>query len=77
MVLYWVILYWFYIKPKHIYITFTAPCVKFKIVSLTCLQMKTYIYLLFDEDCSKITCCIAFGSGSSVGCLLKSASIKL
>ena len=74
--LYWVILYWYYIKAKQICNTLTVPCKKSKIVSFASSVMKR-IVTSWSRFPVKLICCIAFGSASSAFCLLKSIAIVL
>ena len=55
---------------------FTVPCEKSKAVSLAYSIMKKIVDC-FSRFPVKLICCIAFGSGSSACCLLKSIATIL
>ena len=77
-VLYWTIFYWYYIKTKQNYNTFTVSCENSKIASFASSIVKNIVLLPSQSKCSvKMICCIAFGSVSSAPCLLKSIAIIL
>ena len=74
-VLYWVIFYWCYIKAEKNYSTLTAPCEKFKVLTLQlCNFVATSTRSRFPV---KLICCISFGSTSSACYLFKSIAISL
>ena len=78
-VLYWVILYWYYIKVEKLHNTFTVPCEKYKIVSFASSKMKNIVAFSFPSWARfslKLICCITFGSGSSTYYSLKSGTFE-
>ena len=77
-VLYWVALYWYYVKANQIYNTVTIPCEKFKIVWFASSITKIIVVLFgWSRFLVILIYCIAFGSASSFICLLKSTAIKV
>ena len=77
-VLYWVILYWCYIKVKWIYNTLTVLWEKSQIVSFISSVLKNiFVFPSRSRFLVKLISCIAFGGASSACCLLKSIAINL
>ena len=77
-VLYWVILYWCYIKVKWIYNTSTVLWEKSQIVSFISSVLKNiFVFPSRSRFLVKLISCIAFGWASSACCLLKSIAINL
>ena len=77
-VLYWVILCWCYIKVKSIRNTFTVPCEKSKMVSFASSIMENIVVFPSPSRFAvKLIYYTAFGSASSVCCLLKCIAIIL
>ena len=77
-VLYWVILYWCYIKVKWIYNTLTVLWEKSQIVSFISSVLKNiFVFPSRSRFLVKLISCIAFGWASSACCLLKSIAINL
>ena len=79
---YWVILDWYFIKARYIYITLTfslVPCEKSEIVSFASSVMKKIIVFLTRSRLSlkKLIWCIVFGSESSALFLIESIVIIL
>ena len=63
---------------EHIHNTFKVPCEKSKTISFASSVMKNIFAPSARSRFSvKLICCIAFGSGSSPYCLLKSVAIIL
>ena len=60
------------------YNTLTVPCEKSKIVPFASSIMKNIVVFPTRSKFSeKLSCCIAFGSASRAGCLLKSIVINV
>ena len=69
-----IILYWYYFRAKWNYNAPTAPCEKSKMVSFASSIMKIIVVFASPTWARypvRLTCCVAFGSASSVCCLLK------
>ena len=65
--LYWVILYWYYIKAKQIYNTLTVPCEKSRMVSVDFSIMKNIAVIpSWSRFSVKLNCYIDFGLTFSV-----------
>ena len=78
MLVYWVILYWYYIKVKYIYNILPIPCQKSKMVSFGTSRMKSIVIISGQSRFpGKLICYIAFGSASTASFLVKSIAIIL
>ena len=81
-VLYWVILYWYFIKTKQNYNTLIVLREKSKIVSIASSVIKNVTVLSFTSSTRfrfpvELICCLAFGSKSGACYLLISVAISL
>ena len=76
--LYWVTLYWYYIKTKYDHNALTVLCQISKTISLASSLMKNIVvFPSRSRSAVKLIYCIAFGSALSTCCLLKSNGIIL